>query len=162
MVCLAGLLHHGLGIGHRGDDLILFPEPGLELLYFCITQIHSAETGRALECRRSVHKEGFLPLVEERGVDLVLVPDRGDGLPLDEMQTQEPDFLLGGILTADAGGGVLVLGVVFHGWVRFPAVPYLIKSNRTFRLRRIPFCCWVESRIGRQKLGLFRQIPSPS
>lgn len=68
-------------------------------------QIHSARTGRAVEGRRSVLKEGFLPLVEERGMDLVLVADGGDGLPLDEVQPQEADFFFGAVLPAGAFGG---------------------------------------------------------
>ena len=69
-------------------------------------------------------------------MDLVRITDGGDGLSLDKVQAQQPHFLLSGILTADPGGGVLVLSLLFLGWIGFPAAAYLIRSNWTFRLRR--------------------------
>ena len=117
-------------LSHCGDDFTLFPQPGLKVFYFGSARINFPGAGRAVESRRSVLKEGFLPLVEEGGMDLVGIADGGDGLSLNEVQAQEPDFFLCGILTADPGGGVLVLSLVFHGWTGLPAAACLIRSNR--------------------------------
>jgi hypothetical protein len=70
-------------------------------------------------------------LVEKRGVDLVLVAARRDGPAFDEMQTHYPDFRLDGILTADAGRGALVLGVVLSWLGSIPprSLPRQVKSD---------------------------------
>ena len=48
----------------------------------------------------------------------MLITDRGDGRPADEVQAREKDFLFGGVVTADAGGIGFV--ILLHGWVLFP------------------------------------------
>jgi|GEM_PF-2345953 len=103
----------------RGDDLVFALEPGLELLKLPAPQITSARTGRAVKRRRSVLKEGFLPAVKQRGVDLVLIADRRDRPTLNQVEFEQPDFLLGGVLAAEAGGFVVFR---VYGRVGGPAI----------------------------------------
>ena len=61
----------------------------------------------------SVLKEGFLPLVEERGMGLVRITDRGDPLFLDKVAGLQEHFPPSAMLPANPGGEVLVLSLVF-------------------------------------------------
>jgi hypothetical protein len=54
-------------------------------------------------------------------MDLVRITDRGDGLSLDKVPSLQPHFPLSTMLTADPGGAVLVLSLVFQGWIGVPA-----------------------------------------
>ena len=45
-------------------------------------------------------------MVEEGGMDLMVLADGGDGLPLDEVEAQQPDLFLAGMLAARAWGRV--------------------------------------------------------
>ncbi len=72
-------------LSHRGDDLILALEFIFQLLNSLPPTLTSARTGSALKSRRSVFKEGFLPLVKQRGVDAVLFADCRDRLALQQV-----------------------------------------------------------------------------
>lgn len=117
--------------GNCGDHFVFAFEAGLELFYFLGAQINSARAGRAVKCCRSVLKEGFLPRVEERGMDLVLVADGRDGTPLDKVEFEQADFLLCGILAADTIGFVFV-GI--HGRIAFSdhSLAHDVKSDTPF------------------------------
>ena len=56
-----------------------------------------------------------------------------DRLPFHEIKAQQPAFLLGAILAAEAGVGLVVFRI--HGGVGCLAIAYMIVSNRTFRQR---------------------------
>jgi hypothetical protein len=66
--------------------------------------------------------------VKQRGVDLVLVADGRDRLAVNQMEFEQPDFLLGGILAARAGGLVVFR---IHGLVRLPghSLPQRVNSD---------------------------------
>ena len=118
---------------HCGDDFVFALQTGFELLNSLRPQISFARTGRAVESRRSILKEGFLPLVKQRGVDLVLVADGRDRLAFNQVEFEQPDFLLSGVLAARAGGLVVFR---IHGRIGCPTIAYLSMSNRTFRRGR--------------------------
>ena len=67
---------------------MLFPELGLKVFNPCSARINFPGAGRSVESRRSVLKEGFLPRVEESGMDLMGIADGGDGLSLHKVQVQ--------------------------------------------------------------------------
>jgi hypothetical protein len=54
------------------------------------------------------------------------------------VEFEQPDFLLGGVLAARAGGLVVFR---IHGRVGCPAIAYLTVSIRTFRRGRDSFDC---------------------
>ena len=118
---------------HCGDDFVFALETGFELLNSLRPQISFARTGRAVKSRRSILKEGFLPLVKQRGVDLVLVADGRDRLAFNQVEFEQPDFLLCGVWAARAGGLVVFR---IQGRIGCPAIAYLSVSNRTFRRER--------------------------
>lgn len=116
--------------GHRGDEFVFALETGFELLNLLCLQFSSTGAGRAIKSRRSVLKESLLPLLEECGMDLVLVAYGRDRLAINQMEFEQPDFLLGGTLAARVGGLVFFW---IHGRVNCPAIACLIVSIRTFR-----------------------------
>lgn len=105
--------------GHRSDDFVFALEAGFELLNLVGAQINSARAGRAVESRRSVLKEGFLPAVKQRGVDLVLVANGRYRLAVNQVKFEQPDLLLGGVL-AGRVGGLVVFGI--HSRFGCPAI----------------------------------------
>lgn len=66
--------------GDRSDDFVFALKACFKLLDFLRPQIHSARTGRAVKSCRSVLKEGFLPLIKQCGMELMLVADDRDRL----------------------------------------------------------------------------------
>jgi hypothetical protein len=60
------------------------------------------------------------------------------------VEFEQPDFLLGGVVSARAGGLVVFR---IHGRVGCPAIAYLSVSTRTFRRER-------DSCHARQRLGV--------
>ena len=95
-------------LGHDlRDDLVLLSELGFEAVDFFQFLGTLGAGPPTFESCGSVLKEGLLPLVKERGMDLVLVADIGDRRVLDEMFTEDGDLLLGSVVAAGFHGGVL-------------------------------------------------------
>jgi hypothetical protein len=69
----------------------------------------TVKTGVGLfgESRSSILKEDFLPLIELRGIDLVLLADRRDGAALQQMLAQDFDLVLRGVMPPAVHGFVV-------------------------------------------------------
>jgi hypothetical protein len=76
-------------------------ESGFELFDLAFAWIGLARTRRAVEGSRPVLEKRLLPLVEERRVDLRFVADGRDRPPLDEVEFEQLDLLLGGEVTGN-------------------------------------------------------------
>ena len=111
-------------VGHDlRDDFILLFELGFEALDFGLV-FGSLGTGPpAGKSSGSVLKEGFLPLVEEGWMDLMLVAQIGDRGVFEEMFAQDGDFLFWRVMTAS-----------FHGGGPFDA-PLHSRSSALFQFR---------------------------
>jgi len=62
-------------------------------------------------------------------MDLMLIADGRDGAAFDEVEAQQPDFVLSGMLAADAGGVTLVVAGVFimAGWLPGHSLAHQVK-----------------------------------
>jgi hypothetical protein len=98
-----------------GQGLVALTELVLEALDGKLGFAYSRGAERFGEGRRSVLKEFFLPAVEQRGVDVVLVAEGGDRDGLQQVLSEDGDLLLGGEMTAVGFGGL----ALFHdGFLR--------------------------------------------
>jgi hypothetical protein len=90
-----------------------------------------------------------LPAVEQRGIDLVLVAERGDRDGLQQVLAEDGDLLLGGEMTAVGLGG---WGLFHDGFLRcrilYQPAPVFPISSEALHLVRFNHPLTVSVRIG--------------
>jgi hypothetical protein len=101
-------------LGHDlGNDLVLAFELAFQSRYGLLGFAYRTGVGLLGKRRSSILKEGFLPLVKQRGVDPFLLADLGDGLTLQQVPAQDFDFFFGAVVPSN------VLMFVIHALFLF-------------------------------------------